>query len=69
MFQFLVSILLFLCLVGMLSNLTLATKLMRRPHLHTMFNISAALLFLLMGVTLPFIGFQYFKVLGRVQKD
>ena len=54
--------LLSISVLAMVVNLTIGLKIIRRPHLHTIFNVSAALQFLLIGITVPFTSMEYYQV-------
>ena len=52
-----------LVLTALLINLTLFTKIISRPSIHTIFNVSVACLFGLLGIFGPFVFYFYFEVL------
>ena len=47
---------------SVLVNLTLSIKIFKRPNLHSIFNVGAALQFLVIGITVPLTCYQYYQV-------
>ena len=55
-----------LVLLAATSNQTLAWKLLTRPHLHTLFNLSMGFFFLWVGVFSPILFHEYGNLLTEM---